>query len=97
MKKGQRIWVTPSCIAVGCLAFMDGETEVTLGASAEVDPGGIVAFDGLLDTSNRAVVVSTIEGETVLRANVTGARTRVRIWTNDPSEPDEVVIGLDNP
>jgi hypothetical protein len=65
MKRGPRIWVTPSCIAIGCLAFMDGETEVTLGKSADVDPGGAPAFDGWLDTANRAVVVSTIEGKIV--------------------------------
>jgi hypothetical protein len=31
---------------------------------------------------------------TVLKEKVGSARTRVRIWTNDPVEPDEIVIGL---
>jgi hypothetical protein len=29
----------PTCIAVSCLPFVDGETEVTLGFTDEVEPG----------------------------------------------------------
>jgi hypothetical protein len=89
-----RLWTTSSCIAVGCLAFMDGETEVSLGQARDVDPGGQPAFDGVLETPNRAVMVSTAEGEKVLDAGVPGKSTRVRIWTNHPTEPDRVIIGL---
>jgi hypothetical protein len=74
--------------------FADGDTQVTLGSAPEVDPGVSPAFDGLLETPSREVVVSTVEHETVLTAPVPAARTRVRIWTNHPTEPDEVTIGL---
>ena len=70
--RGPRMWATPSCIAVGCLAFMDGETAVTLGTACEVDPGGIPAFEGLLETPNRAVVVSTVEKEAILEMKARG-------------------------
>jgi len=93
-KRGAQILSSPSCISFGCMAFMDGETEVTLGAGREVDPGGIPAFDGVLETPNRAVVVSTVERKTILDASVPDRRTRVRIWGNRPTEPDQVIIGL---
>jgi hypothetical protein len=53
---GPRIWSTASCIAVGCLAFMDGETEVTLGVATDVDPGVQPTFDGLLETPRQALL-----------------------------------------
>jgi hypothetical protein len=93
--RGAQILSTPSCISVACLMFQDGETEVTLGSAREVGPENFAAFDGLLETPNRAVVVSTVEGDTVLEARVPRLMTRIRIWVNRPREPDRVVIGLD--
>jgi hypothetical protein len=74
---------------------MDGETAITLGAAGEVDPGGVPAFDGLLETPNRAVVVSTAEKEPVLEMKAHGSHTPVRVWTNHPTEPDRVIVGID--
>ena len=73
---------------------MDGETEVSLGDAAAVNPGQAAAFDGNLETPTRAVIVSTSEAETVLRMTVTSPVTRVRIWVNRPVEPDNVIVGL---
>lgn len=92
--RGPRIWTTPTCIAVGCLAFMDGETEVSIGKAEEVDPGGLPAFDGFLETPNRSIIVSTVDRSPILDATVSNSRTRVRIWTNHPQEPDRIRIGL---
>jgi hypothetical protein len=92
--EGPLILSTPSRISVGCLMFADGETEVTLGTSDEVDPGEPPAFDATLETPSHAVVVWTVEDEMVLSAKVPDAETRVRIWVNHPTEPDKVIIGL---
>ena len=70
-------------------------TKVTLGPDRAVDTGRVAAFDGILETPNRAVVVSTVESEIVLELPVPNTRTRVRIWVNHPTEPDDVAIGLD--
>jgi hypothetical protein len=88
-----RLWSTPSCIVVGCLAEMDGETEVSIGAAEGIDTGGAPTFDGMLTTPSRKVFVSSVE-QSVLSATVSGITTRVRIWTNHPTEPDKVVVGL---
>jgi hypothetical protein len=74
--------------------FADGETEVTLGSSDEVDPGELPAFDATLETPNRAVVISTVEDETVFSAKVPNVETRVRIWVNHSTEPDRIIFGL---
>ena len=74
--------------------YQDGETEISLGPARDVDPGGRPVFDGALETPNRAVIISTAEHETVLNARVQSESTRVRIWTNHPTEPDRVVVGL---
>ncbi len=74
--------------------FADGETLVLLGPATELDPGEPPAFDGMLDTPNRAVVVSTVERQTVLETRVPGTRTRVSIWVDEPVEADKVIVGL---
>jgi hypothetical protein len=88
-------WATPSCIAVGCLMYQDGDTEVSLGPTREVNPGGRPIFDGRLETPNRKVNVETAEGKLVLQADVQSESTRVRIWTNALQEPDRIIIGLE--
>jgi hypothetical protein len=75
--------------------FADGETLVLLGSAPELDPGESPAFDGMLETPNRAVVISTVERETVLEMRVPNARTHLKIWVDHPTEPDKVIIGVD--
>ena len=83
---------TGSCIVVGCL--VDDETEFTLGETQDVDPGDPPAFHGKLKTPNCRVVLHTAEAETILQATVPRRETVVRIWVNDPSEPDQVIVGV---
>jgi hypothetical protein len=87
-------WATPSCIAVACLMYQDGDTEVSLGQAREVNPAKPPIFDGLLETPNRKVNIETAEGELVLQSDVPTESTRVRIWTNARREPDKILIGL---
>lgn len=83
---------TNSCIVVGCLT--NGETELTLGETQDVDPGDPPAFHGKLKTPSNRVVLHTAEAETILQATVSWRETVVRIWVNDPSEPDQVIVGI---
>jgi hypothetical protein len=93
--RDRRIWATDSCICVGCLMEQDGPTDVTVGPDAQVAPPRAPAFDGVLRTPSRIVQISTSERTSVFEAPVENEQTRVRIWTNHPSEPDEVIIGLE--
>jgi hypothetical protein len=73
---------------------MDGETEVTLCMVRDVDRRERPAFDAMLATPSRVVVVSTVERETILEEPVLATYTRVRIWVNDPKSPNKVIICL---
>jgi hypothetical protein len=87
---------TDSVISVGCLASMDGETKITLGPASEVGPSGLPAFDGLLETPSGKIVISTVEDDNILEADVPSVRTGIRIWANHPVEPDDIVVAWGN-
>jgi hypothetical protein len=75
--------------------FMDGETEIVLGRSGDLSQNDTPAFDGMIDTPQKKLTVSTSELDILLTAEVSAAQTRVRVWTNRSREPDHVAIGFD--
>lgn len=89
-----RIWSTRSCIIVACLCFVDGETEFVASDQTDDAPSSVPAFDGMLDTPSRVIEVSTSEREILLRCPVETHFTRVRVWTNNPREPDRIFVVL---
>jgi hypothetical protein len=91
---GSLVASTMSCIAVGCKSEADGETEFRLGAVSEVDPGNRPVFQGALETPTRKVSLRTVLGHTILEMPVAGKRTMVRVWANNPKEPDKIIVGV---
>lgn len=91
---GSHLLWTDTVISITCYDEYDGETSITLGDAADVAPAGSPVADRHILTPSGEVVVSTVELAVVLRATVPSARTRVRIWENHPSEPDEIIVGL---
>ncbi len=88
------VWATSTAVVVGTLAEMDGETDIILGRDREVDPGSEPSFVGRLKTPSGVVSVVTVLKDVVLSLNTGRGNTTLRIWTNDPSEPTEVRIGV---
>ena len=88
------IATTDSCIAVGCRAEDDGETEITLGPCDKVDTGERSVFEGTLRTPNRKVVIRTVHGVKLLEMAVPMTETTLKVWVNDPSEPDHIAVGI---
>ena len=88
------IWSTRSCIVVGSFPFVDGETELILSDRPEDVLSRSPAFDGVLDTPSRVIELSTSEWEILARHNVPTHLTRVRIWTDHPSEPKHILVML---
>ncbi|WP_345539676.1 hypothetical protein [Variovorax defluvii] len=86
---------TASCIAVGCRAEDDGETEIVLGSAGSVDTGERPVFTGMLQTPSRRLAVRTVHGALLLEAPVLMVETKLKIWVNDPSEPDRIAIGIE--
>ena len=88
------IAATDSCIAIGCRAEDDGETEIDLGLSNCVNTGDEPAFEGTLKTPNRKIAVRDVLGVVLLEMAVPAAETIVRIWVNDSKEPDKIIVGI---
>lgn len=72
----------------------DGETEVTIGPVAAVNPGYAPVFDGSVSTPTGAIAVETVPLDKLYRMDV-GTSVRVRIWTNRDRAPDKIIIGLE--
>jgi hypothetical protein len=85
---------TKSCVAICCQHEIDGETGFTLGLTQEVDPGDQPAFEGMLETPDHMITVRSSHNEIMLQAPVGTDETKIRIWANDPSSPDQVIIGI---
>lgn len=92
---GRGIVASDQCINVGCLYWNEGDTTITLGPFEELTPQAKAPkFDSMLDTPEYRVVLSDANTPEILSMEVLGLRTRVRIWTNHPTEPDDVIIAL---
>lgn len=89
------ISATETCILIGCWPEIDGETEITLGPAAEIDPGCPPAFDGQLQAPSGRLQIVTVEWKPLLTAVATSSNTKIRIWTNRLRFPDRIVIGFD--
>jgi len=93
--RGELIWSSESCVVVGCFPEQDGPTDITVGARQDVDPGYPVAFEGVLETPNRQIVVSTVMEETVLEWPSPAERARLSVWLSHPVWPEQVILGVD--
>ena len=83
---------TNSCVAVGTLAQMDGETTVALTDSSDGIELEMLVFDGVLLTPARELSVCNVEDERLLTIPVPSSETRVRIFANDNAEPDNIIV-----
>lgn len=92
---GVQIHSTPSCISFACFPEIDGATEITIGPSAEIEPGPLLVFDGDLETPSRVVIISGVEIPRVLSVDVPRTTTKVRIWYSHSKWPEKVTIALD--
>lgn len=88
------IVATESCIAVGCRCEVDGETEIMLEHCSNVDTGDVLEFEGRLRTPSRRITIRTTHDVTLLEMPVAGTMTTLRIWVNDPTEPDRIIVGI---
>ncbi|TKT80051.1 hypothetical protein [Aquamicrobium sp. LC103] len=83
------------CINVMCLYWNEGDTKITLGPVEELPyRSEAPRFDGMLQTPEHKVILFDVNTPEILSMDVSETKTRVRIWTNHPTQPDDVVIGL---
>lgn len=80
------------CINVSCLIFQAGDITVSLSDEDEALNPGQPAYDGMLATPKGLVLLFDANMPEILSMGVPGRETRVRVWTNHPTEPDEIEI-----
>lgn len=83
------------CINVSALPWNEGETTIKLGRFEELPPqAGPPRFDGIINTPEHRVDLFDANMPQILSMEVSGTRTRVRIWMNRPLHPDDVLVAL---
>lgn len=85
-----------TCIAVGTLAAPDGSTNIAFD-DRPPEEAGAPQYDGVVLVPTGTLSVCTVLDEIVLSRRIDAERARVRIWTNHPMEPDEIVIVASKP
>jgi hypothetical protein len=84
---------TESCIAVGCLSEHDGKTEIHLGpADHEVKPQDALVFNGEIFTPRKKLSICSVTNDELLSTEVAGTKTHVKVFANDPMQPDRIFI-----
>lgn len=88
----QGIFASPLCINVPAYDWNHGDTNVTFGPFDELDETAAPTFDGILDTSQKRLIVFGATVSEYFSATVPSTRTRIRVWLDHPIEPSNVVI-----
>jgi len=91
---GELITATNSCLAIGTRPEMDGETELVLGNSESIDQEERPAFKGILRTPSHKIAICSALNVTLIEMLVPSIETVVRVWVNDSTEPDRIIIGI---
>jgi hypothetical protein len=94
---GTLVAFTDSCVAIATLAAIDGETTIVLADEMPTAFAGSPAFDGVLETPSKGISLHSALDQRLLDFAVADVRTRVRVWANDPSAPDEIYVVLTAP
>lgn len=83
---------TPSCVAIGTLADVDGETAVTLTDEwLDFAPADLF-FDGVLEVPSRELSICNARNEKLMTVALSADTVRVLIYANDASEADEITV-----
>jgi len=92
---GALIAATSSCIAIGCKAEDDGPSRIALEAAGLSSIDSEPAFVTRLDTPGGVVSLETVLGERIVDHPAHIPTSKIIIWVNDDSEPDEILIAVD--
>ena len=93
--QGTLATATDTCIAVGTLNELDGETSVALTDEPPSEEAGLTRkLTATLDVENGFVAVSDVYAERYLELPWTRSTLEVSVWVNDVTEPDVVLFEL---
>lgn len=85
---------TSTCLAIGCLSDMDGETNIGIGYFDYLDEGVNLAFSGSLETPNLKIAINAVFGLRLLETKFKQIKTQIEVWVNHSIEPDRIIVRL---
>jgi len=88
----QGIFSSQQCINVPAYDWNRGDTVVTFGSFDELKETSEPAFDSILDTPHKRLIVFGATVSEYLSTTVPSIKTRIRIWLDHPIEPSNVTI-----
>jgi hypothetical protein len=83
---------TDDCITVPALYWNEGDTNITIGPFEELNQLPAPDFDGLMNTPENKIMLSDANDD-IADIAVPTTRTRIRIWLDHPTQPENIVIG----
>lgn len=89
-----RIWATETCVIIGCLVRDEGKTRLVLSNSLEDAPDEPPVF--MCDIATPSYILQVIETDLsiLMQMETAATKTKLRVWTNHASEPDEITVLL---
>lgn len=83
-----------SCLAIGTREEGEGEVTITFAGASDdsLELPSLEVWDGTLELPSGEVIASTVLGDVVLTRQVSGSKTRTRVFVNHSTEPDLVVV-----
>jgi|GEM_PF-3374977 len=94
---GHLVVATSSCIVIGTMSEIDGETNLVLTDKAQSqlsDPNMLLVYTGTLDTPRKRVDVCNVQLDCVLSVEVESKKCHIELWANDKKEPNKICIRI---
>jgi hypothetical protein len=93
-KRHTGVIASSECVNIPALYWNDGDTTVTLGHASEIKEARTPDYDGMLQTPHKIIFLFDAITPEFMTILVPTHETRIRVWINHPTEPDEVVIAV---
>ncbi len=91
-EQGKAVTATPTMIAVGTLNEFDGPPRITLAKGRAVTGELRKLFVANRHELTGKLLVQTCEGTVLLSGEVDNPHAKIEVFSNDQSEPDEILI-----
>lgn len=83
---------SPDCLNIPALYWNDGDTHVTFGPASEITEASEPNHDSILNTPNNEIILFDANNPQFVIAHVPSGKTRIRIWIDHQTEPENVTI-----
>lgn len=89
----RRLWSNSACVGVGTLVDADGVTNLQI-SDGEFETTLPLVFEGQITSPSGRVGVSDANLVEFGAVQVVGPSAHIRVWANDPREPDKILISI---